>query len=92
MSSLSVQPVHQLHRQEADAVGVFGGEDGDDVRVVERSDRAGLAIEAFETARFVGDIGRQDLQRDLAAEPRIASAIHLAHSARPEGRDDLVRS
>ena len=34
--------------------------------------------------------GRQDLDRDLAPEPRVARAVHLAHAAGAERRDDLV--
>ncbi len=72
--------------------GFLGGVDGDDVRVIERGDRAGFAIETFEAARFVGDLGRQHLQRDIAPEPRIARAIHLAHATRSECGGDLVRA
>ena len=78
--------------EEADAVGFFGGVDGDDVRMVERRDGTRFAIEAFEAAGFVGDVGRQDLQRDLAAKPRIARAIHLAHASGSKRGDDFVRS
>jgi hypothetical protein len=35
---------------------------------------------------------RQDLERDIAIELGIASAIHLAHRARADQRDDVVRS
>jgi hypothetical protein len=32
----------------------------------------------------------EDLDRDLAARPRVTSAEHLTHPARSEGRDDVV--
>jgi hypothetical protein len=32
----------------------------------------------------------QHLECDLAMEPRVARAIHLAHAARAERRDDFV--
>ena len=83
--------IDQLHRQEADAVRFLGRVDGDDVRMIERRDRARFAIEAFEAAGLVGDIRRQDLQRDIAPKPRIARAIDLAHSAGAERGDDFVR-
>ena len=35
---------------------------------------------------------RQDFDRDVALQPRIARAIHLAHAARAERRNDLVRT
>ena len=61
--------IHQLHGQEANAVGFLGRMDRDDVRVVESGDGASFAIEAFETSGFVDEVSRQDLQRDVAAEP-----------------------
>ena len=32
----------------------------------------------------------QDLDRDVAIQLRVARAIHLAHAAGPEGREDFV--
>ena len=66
--------------------------DRDDVRVVERRDGAGLSLKAREPIRIAGQIGRQDLERDIAAEPRIAGAIHLAHPAGAQQRDDFKRT
>ena len=39
-----------------------------------------------------GERGGQHLDRDLAAEARIARAVDLAHAARAERREDLVRA
>jgi hypothetical protein len=83
-------PIHQLHCQEAHAVGFLGGVDGDDVRVIEGGDGAGFAIEAFETAGDAGDFRRQHLQRDVASQPQVARAIHLAHPAGAQRVDDFV--
>jgi hypothetical protein len=33
---------------------------------------------------------RQDLQRDVAPEPRVVREVHLAHAARAEQREDFV--
>jgi hypothetical protein len=42
-------------------------------------------------AILVGDaIGRQNLDRDLTIKPWIAGAIHLAHPASANQRDDFV--
>ena len=77
-------PFHQLHRQEDGRAGVFDRMDGDDVRVVERRDGERLARESLAAIGIGGgDVG-QDLQRDIALEPRIARAVHLAHPARAE--------
>ena len=35
---------------------------------------------------------RQDLQRDVAVEARVLRPVDLPHPARPEGREDLVRT
>ena len=37
-------------------------------------------------------LGGQNLDGDVAAEPRVARAIDLAHPAGAERRDDLVRA
>ena len=39
-----------------------------------------------------GGARAQNLDRYLAPEPRVSSAIHLAHASRAKERDDLVRA
>ena len=41
---------------------------------------------------FAASSGRQDLDRDLAAEARVPRPVDLAHAAGPEGPEDLVRA
>jgi hypothetical protein len=55
------------------------------------AERPRLALEP-RAAIGVGaeDVG-QDLQGDVAPQPAVARAIDLAHAARAERRDDLVR-
>ena len=62
----------------------------EDVRVRERGNRAGLALEPRERVGIAGKIRRDRLHRDVAAQARIAGAIHLAHPARAQQRDDLI--
>ena len=59
--------------------------------MVERRGRPRLLLEALR-ARLGSSAndGGQDLDRDVAAEPRVARAIDLAHAAGAERRDDLV--
>ena len=84
-------PLDQLHRQEAHAVGFLGRVDRDDVRVIERGDGARFTGEALEARRDRSAMsGGQHLERDVAAQPRIVRAIHLAHSAFAKLRDDFV--
>jgi hypothetical protein len=35
---------------------------------------------------------RNDFYRDRAIEPRVTGFVHLAHTACPKGRDDLIRA
>ena len=63
-----------------------------DVRMIERGQHLGLALEACEAFGVVSNRCGQQLQRDVAPEPGIACAIDLAHAASAEQRDDLVRA
>ena len=63
-----------------------------DVGMRELARGLGLDLEAAEPLRIGGEAGGQGLDRHLAAEPRIASAIDLAHPAGADWRDDFVRS
>ena len=58
----------------------------------ERRDGLRLAREAGESrARSPASLLGQDLDRDLAAQPRVARPVDLAHPARAERGEDLVR-
>src|SRR5919201_1463403 len=63
-----------------------------DVGMIERREKFRFALEAGQAVRIVRECFRQDLDRDLALQPRIARAIHLTHAAGAEGRKDLVRA
>ena len=60
------------------------------MRVVERGEHARLALEPRQALGVARELVGQDLDRDLAAELGVASAIHLAHAADAELREDLV--
>ena len=62
----------------------------EDARVRERGDRARLGLEPPPHLGIGGDVRRHDFDGDVAVEPRIARAIHLAHAAGSDGLDDLV--
>ena len=81
----------QLHREEPNAIYLLNGVNRHDVRVVQRRRGAGFLLEAMETLAVSGERGGQDLDRDLAAEARIAGAIHFAHPAHADPRRQLVR-
>ena len=84
-------PFEKLHDQVVAAGLMSHVEDGADVRMAERCDRAGLALEACAGVAVVGAVRRKDLDRDDAVEPRVVGAIDLAHPARADRREDFIR-
>ena len=82
--------VHELVGDEVRARRVADVVNRDDVRVIQRRGRPGFADEPGEAVLVVSKYGRQNLQRDPAAETDVLSEIHLAHPALAEGTDDLV--
>ena len=84
--------VEQLLDHVGNAVGDPGVVDGDDVRVVEHAGGARFGLEALQSLGVRRERGRQHLDRDVAAEARIARAVDLAHGPGTEGAGDLVRA
>jgi len=64
--------------------------DREDVRVGEPGDRLRLALEALEPVGVLRHRLGQDLDRDLAVEPPVPRAVHLAHAPGAEGLDDFI--
>src|SRR5215204_2376577 len=58
--------------------------------MVQRGGRAGFAGEPLDAIGSGRMEGRQDLDDDVAAEPRIARPIDLAHAAGPQQAEDLI--
>ena len=79
-----------LHRDEVVAVLLPGVVDHDDVRVRERRGGARLALEERDRRRVTAQVVGQALQRDDAAQPRVARPVHHAHRAAAELLEDLV--
>ena len=84
--------VHQLHDDRARSAEILEAVDGRDVRVVERREQPCLALEADATLGARAHAFGQHLDRDVTVQPTIGGAIDLAHPARAEERDDLVRA
>ena len=72
-----------------DLAGFFEAVQLRDVRMVERRERARFAREARDAIGIARDGFRKNLQRDIAIEARVTRAIHLAHAAGAERREDL---
>ena len=58
--------------------------------MIERCEHLRLAAESCQPVGIADDGVRQDLQRDVALQLGVPSAIHLAHGARAERADDVV--
>src|SRR5262245_65027243 len=79
-----------LQHEKVDALVMADVEQRADVRMVQRRDRAGLAVEAFAQP----GVGRKRRGKHLdghgAIEPRIARAVDLAHASCADERDDFI--
>jgi hypothetical protein len=64
----------------------------DDVRVVQRSRRAGLATESGKTIGIPPHLRRQNLERHRAAQSVVGRTIDFAHPARADERDHFIRA
>ena len=82
----------ELHGEEPDALVLLDRVEDDDVGMGERRHRARFALEAGDQPGIARDAVGQHLDRDLAVEPGVASAIDLAHTAGAEWLEDLVGS
>ena len=80
----------ELEDQEPDAVGLLEAVDRADVRMIQRGEHARLALEAREPVGVARERARQDLDRDVAPELRVARAVHLAHAAGAEQRLQVI--
>jgi len=80
----------ELHDEKVRARGLLESMEGRDVRMVQRREKARLALESGKTLGVVGEVLRQDLDGDVAAELRIARPVDDSHSSRTELLEDLV--
>ena len=83
--------LEQLHHQEVRLVLATDVEERADVRVREPGDRPRLPLESLACFGRRGPVRGQDLHRDRAIEAGVARLVDLAHAARSERREDLVR-
>src|SRR5438093_9938830 len=60
--------------------------------MIERGDRPRFGFEASAAIGAFRNVGRQELDRDRAIEPRIAALVDFAHPAHADERHDFVRS
>ena len=88
------RPFHQLHDECVDqrAAALLDAVDRRDVRMIERRERLGLALEPGDAVAIGGKEMRQRFDGDVAIEPRVAGAIDLAHATRSQQSPDFVRA
>ena len=72
------------------AVRLFEPIDRADVRMVQRGEHPRFALEAREPIRIARHVARQNLDRDVPPELRVASPVHLPHAARAEQRLQVI--
>src|SRR5258705_5849025 len=87
-----VLTLDQFQHEPAYAARIFQAVDMRDVRMIEGRERLRFAREACQAIGIAGEGVRKDLERDVAIQLRVAGAIDLAHPARAEGRENLIRA
>lgn len=80
----------ELHGQKMDAIAFFDGKNGDDVRVIQRSDDARFALETSQAVGIVRHFGGQDFESYVALKLGVGGAVDLAHASCADGGGDLV--
>ena len=69
--------VDELDHQGGDAAALFETVDAGDVRMIQRREHFRLALKTRESIGIRSERRRQDLDRDLAFEPRVGRPEHL---------------
>ena len=94
ISQPSIQrlPLDHFHRDVGVAVCFTDFVNRADVRMIERRGRTGFKQQPRAPPGVVGELPRKHLEGDIASELRIVRAIHFAHPARAEPRQNLVGS
>src|SRR5262245_20406490 len=62
----------------------------ENIRMIQCGQRFGFLLEASQPIRIACEILRQYLDRDIAIEPRVSRAKHLAHPACTDAGGDSV--
>ena len=83
-------PDHELGGEVVVPVRLADLVDRQDARMVERRCRLRLADETGHPLVVVGELRRQDLERDLTVETPVLGSEDLTHPALADGRDDGV--
>ena len=82
----------ELQDQEGDLADLFEAVDRADVRMIERREDLGLPSEPRQPLRVDREGARQCLDRNGAIQPRVASAVDLAHPASTDAGVNFIDS
>ena len=80
----------EFHHEGRDAPALLETVDAGNVRMIQRRQSLRFALEAREAVGVVRERLRQDLDRDVAIQLRVASPIDLSHPAFADRRSDVV--
>ena len=80
----------ELHHEGWHSVEFFEPMDRCDMGMIQCCEQTGLAPESREPIRVRGEDRREDLDRDVATQLRIARAIDFAHAARTQEGLNLI--
>ena len=79
----------ERHREERHTVRFAGGDDGNDVRILQLGDELDLAMKAVE-ADAARQVGREELDDDLSIEASLGREEDVTHPAATELALDVV--
>jgi len=74
-------PLDKLERDEVEFLILAAEEDACDVLVIELGGGPGFLVKAFDVFLILGQVGRQDLQRDKAIQLGVAGTQDGGHAA-----------
>ena len=89
------QPVERLagdefHGEEMHVIGLLDGENGDDVRMIQRGYGPRFTLEAHQALRIARHFGGQNFQRHFAPQLGVGRAIDLTHATGANRGGDVV--
>jgi hypothetical protein len=85
------RPVDQFHDERVDGLGFLETVDLCDVGVIHSREESRFTLESGQPIRIGRKLRRQNFDRDVAPELRIAGAIDFSHRTRAERATNLVR-
>src|SRR6185295_317177 len=81
-----------LRRYVMDFVRAANLEYRQDIRMIKRGCGPGFEFKSSKAIRFSSEPVWKQLERDPAAEPRVFSKVHIAHTSRANQRKHLIRT